>query len=119
MIQTYDIVFDTPKYHRKGTAELVFNKDAAHVRLEVNDFGIIEADGTREDRDFEVSGVANVVGREPVEFKATGHTWGNALDCTAETSIGTVTVYGTATGHSAGDVNGLSSDFAGRWSDGM
>lgn len=120
MNQNYDIVFDTPKYHRTGTATITYKGDSATVRLDVAEFGVIEAAGTRDDKNFEVSGTKEIEGTGPITFTAKGQTWGNSLDCTAETSIGTVTVYGTATGHSAGDVPGVTSKYyAGLWSDGM
>ncbi len=119
MGQKYDVVVDTPKYHRLGRAEVTFSKDTALVKLEVEDFCNFEASGTREDKNFEVSGVADIEDVGSVEFTAKGQTWANSLDCSAETSMGTVTIYGTAIGQSAGDVPGAEFNkyYAGNWSD--
>ena len=119
MSQKYDVVVTTPKYYRTGKAGITYKGETATAWLEVEDFGRFEATGTRDDKNFEISGTADVIDVGPVEFTAKGQTWGSSLDCTAETSIGTVTIYGTETSVSAGDTNGVSSGyFAGRWADG-
>lgn len=118
MDQKYDVVVDTPKYHRLGSARIKYSKDTVSARLEVEDLGIVEATGTREDKNFEISGVAEIENVGPVEYTAKGQTWANSLDCSVETSMGTVTIYGTAVGQSAGDVPGSTFKYyAGNWSD--
>lgn len=116
MASTYDVIVDTPKYHLQGKASLELLGESAHARLDITDVGSLEGEGTRDGKDFVVSGVAHIEGKD-IEFTAQGATWANSIDAKAQTSIGEVVIYGTMTGYSAGDVVGNDAGFAGRWAD--
>lgn len=114
---TYDISVDTPKRHRRGTLALDVHGDALHARLEAGDLGVIEAEGTRSDKDIDFTGSCEVPGVGTVEYHWTGRIWGNSLDSVAETSEGKVDIFGTRTSASLGDFGSGSGMWAGRWSD--
>jgi hypothetical protein len=116
MASTYDVIVDTPKYHRQGKVKLELSGDTACAHLDITDVGSLDAEGTRNGKDFDVAGVAHIDG-EDIEFTAHGATWANSIDVKAQTSIGEVVIYGTMTGYSAGDVVGNDAGFAGRWAD--
>lgn len=116
MASTYDVIVDTPKYHRQGKVKLEFKGDKAQAHLDITDVGALDGDGTRDGKEFDVAGVAHI-GDEDIEFTAHGATWANSIDIKAQTSIGEVVIYGTMTGYSAGDVVGNDAGFAGRWAD--
>lgn len=116
MPSTYDVIVDTPKYHRQGKVKLELKGDTAWAHLDITDVGSLDAKGTRNGKDFDVAGVAHIDGGE-IEFTAHGSTWANSIDVKAQTSIGEVVIYGTMTGYSAGDVVGNDAGFAGRWAD--
>ena len=103
MASTYDVIVDTPKYHRQGKVKLELSGDTARAHLDITDVGSLDAEGTRNGKDFDVAGVAHIDG-EDIEFTAHGATWANSID-------------GTMTGYSAGDVVGNDAGFAGRWAD--
>lgn len=116
MAQGYDVIIDTPKYHRQGKLTLMPNGDTMDARLVIADGPTIEAQGKRYEKDIDFTGSADVDG-ETIEFSGIANTWANSFNMTAQTSIGEVTIYGTSTGYSAGDVTGNDAGFAGRWSD--
>ena len=116
MASTYDVIVDTPKDHRQGKVKLELSGDTARAHLDITDVGSLDAEGTRNGKDFDVAGVAHIDG-EDIEFTAHGATWANSIDVKAQTSIGEVVIYGTMTGYSAGDVVGNDAGFAGRWAD--
>lgn len=116
MAQGYDVIVDTPKYHRQGKLALMPNGETMNARLEITDGPTIEAQGKRYGKDIDFAGTTEVDG-ETIEFSGVANTWANSFNMTAQTSIGEVTIYGTSTGYSAGDVTGNDAGFAGRWSD--
>lgn len=118
MASTYDVIIDTPKYHRQGTVKIITEGERAQVVLDVTEVGAVEMEGKVDGKNIDVWGKGHIAG-EDVEFKGRINLWANSLDCKAETSMGEVVVYGTRTGHSAGDVAGNDRDFAGRWSDSL
>ena len=94
MVLAYDVAIDTPKRHMKGTVTIDAKGSNATMKLETEELGCIEADGTRVDMDYEFAGSVDVEGVGSVEYSAKGQLWGNSLDFTAETSAGKVVVYG-------------------------
>lgn len=116
MAQTYDVIVDTPRYHYQGKLALTPNGETMNARLEVTDVATVELTGTRDGKDIDFAGTTHVDGQE-IEYSGRANIWANSFNCLAQTSIGEVTVYGTSTGYSAGDVLGNDSGFAGRWSD--
>ncbi len=48
-------------------------------------WGSLDAEGTRNGKDFDVAGVAHIDG-EDIEFTAHGATWANSIDVKAQTS---------------------------------
>lgn len=116
MAQGYDVIVDTPKYHRQGKLLLTPDGELMNARLEVTDGPTIEAQGKREGKDIDFAGKTEING-ETVEFSGIANTWANSFNMTAQTSLGEVTIYGTSTGYSAGDVVGNDAGFAGRWAD--
>lgn len=118
MAQTYDVIVDTPKHHYQGKLALSPDGEMMDAKLEIHDVGSVTARGTRigGTKDIDFAGSCDIAGQH-VEYTALAVTWANSIDCKATTSIGEVTIYGTSTGYSAGDVLGADKDFAGRWSD--
>lgn len=116
MAQGYDVIVDTPKYHRQGKLTLTPNGETMNARLTITDGPTIEAQGKRYDKNIDFAGTT-VIDGETVEFSGVANTWANSFDMIAQTSIGEVTIYGTSTGYSAGDVIGNDAGFAGRWAD--
>lgn len=116
MAQTYDVIVDTPKVHRQGKLLLMPAGETMDARLEITDGPTIEATGKRYGKNIDFAGTTKIHS-ETVEFSGVANTWANSFDMKAQTSIGEVTIYGTMTGYSAGDVTGNDSMFAGRWAD--
>lgn len=116
MAQTYDVIIDTPTRHYKGTLSLMPNGELMNARLDVMDVGAIEAQGKRYGKEIDFAGTAQIAGKD-IEYSGRASTWANSFDLIATTSIGEVTIYGTSTGYSAGDVEGNDAGFAGRWAD--
>lgn len=116
MASAYDVIVDTPKYHLQGKAKLELLGEMARAHLDITDVGSLDGEGTRNGKEFDVSGIAHIDGKD-IEFTAHGATWANSIDVKAQTSIGEVVIYGTMTGYSAGDVVGNDAGFAGRWAD--
>ena len=117
MADTYDVVINTPKYHRVGKLELSLNGDTAAAHLDITDEGYADGEGTRAGKEFDISGIAHVGADEEVSFTVHGSTWANSVDIKGDSSIGEIVIYGTMTGYSAGDVVGNDAGFAGRWAD--
>lgn len=117
MSSTYDVIIDTPKYHRQGKMKLELKGGTAQAHLEIFEAGTIEAQGTRNDKEFDVSGTTDLGGEGAIEFTAHGSIWANSVNIKAETGLGEVVIYGTQTGYSAGDFSGNDKGFAGRWAD--
>lgn len=69
MASTYDVIVDTPKYHRQGKVKLELSGDTARAHLDITDVGSLDAEGTRNGKDFDVAGVAHING-EDIEFAA-------------------------------------------------
>ena len=80
MASTYDVIVDTPKYHRQGKGEPQLSwAQTARAHLDITDVGSLDAEGTRNGKDFDVAGVAHIDG-EDIEFTAHGATWANSID---------------------------------------
>ena len=62
MASTYDVIVDTPKYHRQGKVKLELSGDTARAHLDITDVGSLDAEGTRNGKDFDVAGVAHIYG---------------------------------------------------------
>lgn len=52
MASTYDVIVDTPKYHRQGKVKLELSGDTARAHLDITDVGSLDAEGTRNGKDF-------------------------------------------------------------------
>ena len=61
MASTYDVIVDTPKYHRQGKVKLELSGDTARAHLDITDVGSLDAEGTRNGKDFDVAGVAHIL----------------------------------------------------------
>lgn len=55
MASTYDVIVDTPKYHRQGKVKLELSGDTARAHLDITDVGSLDAEGTRNGKDFDVA----------------------------------------------------------------
>ena len=53
MASTYDVIVDTPKYHRQGKVKLELSGDTARAHLDITDVGSLDAKGTRNGKDFD------------------------------------------------------------------
>ncbi len=45
MASTYDVIVDTPKYHRQGKVKLELSGDTARAHLDITDVGIARRGG--------------------------------------------------------------------------
>ncbi len=95
MRQEYDIVIDTPKHHYRGTAIINAKGNEATALIDIADVVSAESHGTRDDKDYEFSGQADVNGVGIVEYTAKGQLWGNSLDFKADSNIGEIVLFGT------------------------
>lgn len=95
MRQEYDIVIDTPKHHYRGYATIDAKGAEASARIDIADVATFESQGTRDDKDYEFAGQADIEGVGTVEYNAKGQLWGNSLDFKASSSIGEVVLFGT------------------------
>lgn len=101
----YDIAVDTPKLHRRGTLTLKSNDDKIAAILNVGeDLQDERFAGTCKDKEFTFEGSGEFPSVGQIDYVAKGSIWGNSIDIKCETSAGTITMFGTQIGSSAGAV---------------
>jgi len=101
----YDIAVDTPKLHRRGTLTLKSNDGKIAAILNVGeDLQDERFAGTCKDKEFTFGGSGEFPSVGQIDYVAKGSIWGNSIDIKCETSAGTITMFGTQIGSSAGAV---------------
>lgn len=101
----YDIAVDTPKLHRRGMLTLKSNDDKIAAILNVGeDLQDERFAGTCKDKEFTFEGSGEFPSVGQIDYVAKGSIWGNSIDIKCETSAGTITMFGTQIGSSAGAV---------------
>ena len=100
----FDISIDTPKLHRRGTLSLKSEGETIMGRLQQGDEIDVTVRGTCKDKEFHFEGSDEFGDLGTVEYKADGSVWSSSIDVTCETSIGKVTMFGTALSTSAGEL---------------
>ena len=56
----FDVSIDTPKYHRRGTMSLKSDGDSITAQLKTGDYDVMEFTGTCADKEFDISGNADL-----------------------------------------------------------
>lgn len=104
MIQgTFDVSYDTLKYHRRGTIDLKSDGGTIAARVIASDLEPMFFEGTCDDKDFAVEGEGDFGMHGHVTFSAKGNVWGNSLTIKCESSVGPITVFGTRLSADAGE----------------
>ena len=101
---TFDVAFDTPKHHKRGTASLKSIEDRIVMQLNLSELDPMEFKGTCADKAFSFEGSDDFPGLGTADYTAHGEVWGNSIDIKFETSAGAITVFGTRLSTSAGEL---------------